>query len=212
MNSGSGNSASLPALHKAAGRYVQAIATTIMKYTLFALGLLIQTITFSQTLAEPVEVTSDLLITLKQNIERDIPRMKKQLEIAGENDIQIEFSLDTFKVERLLDKMVTLDYSDVGMGNAINEAAKNYDILLNKYYNKLLTLLKGDDKKALITAQRYWLSFRDSETKLVETISKDEYSGGGTVQQLIESTGYFNLIKSRTITIFEHYVRAIQSE
>lgn len=193
-------------------RYVQAIATTIMKYTLFALGLLIQTITFSQTLKEPVEVTPDLLETIKVNIEKDVPRIKKQLENSGENAIRIEFSLDTFKVERLLSKMVELDYSDIGIGNANNEAAKNYDILLNKYYKKLLAVLKGDDKKSLITAQKYWLSFRDSETKLIETISKDEYSGGGTMQQLIESTDYFNLIKSRTIIIFEHYVRAIQSE
>ncbi len=183
-----------------------------MKYTLFALGLLIQTITFSQTLKEPVEVTPDLLETLKVNIEKDVPRIKKQLQMAGQNDIQIEFSIDTFKVERLLDNMVALDYSDIGIRNASNEAANNYDILLNKYYKKLLTVLKGDDKKTLITAQKYWISFRGSETKLVKTISKDEYSGGGTMQQLIESSGYFNLIKSRTITIFEHYVRAIQSE
>jgi uncharacterized protein YecT (DUF1311 family) len=183
-----------------------------VKYIFLLLGLLIQTITFSQTHKDPVEVTPELLVKLKQEIEREVPGIKSELEITTENTIRIEFTLDTFKIERLIIKMVDLDYSDIGLYNAVYEAAKGYDILLNKYYKKLLAALKGDDKKALVSAQKSWLSFRDTETKLVETISKDEYSGGGTLQQLTESSAYYNLIKTRTISIFEHYVRAIQNE
>lgn len=71
--------------------------------------------------------------------------------------------------------------------------------------------LKGEDKKALVQAQKAWLAFRDSETNLVEIVSKDEYSGGGTMQQLTEASEYLNLIKNRTIALFEHYIRATQS-
>jgi hypothetical protein len=35
-------------------------------------------------------------------------------------------------------------------------------------------------------------------------------SGGGTMQQLTESSMYMDLIKNRTIAIFEHYTRATQ--
>jgi len=181
-----------------------------MKYILLTLGLFIHTNIFSQT-KDPIEVTPALLIKIKQDIEREVPEIKKKLEMAGEDAIHIEFSLDTFKIERLIVNLIDLDYSDVGLLNAGNEASKNYDILLNKYYKKLLARLKGDDKKALVSAQKSWISYRDIETKLVETISKEEYSGGGTVQLLTESTAYYNLIKDRTIAIFEHYVRALQN-
>jgi uncharacterized protein YecT (DUF1311 family) len=75
----------------------------------------------------------------------------------------------------------------------------------------LLSVLKGDDKKILVQAQKSWLSYRDNETKLVESISKAEYSGGGTMQQLTEGSEYLNLIKNRVIAIFNHYIRATQN-
>ena len=105
-----------------------------------------------------------------------------------------------------------MDYSDFGMRQAGYETAKLYDILLNKYYQKLLTALKADDKKALIQAQKAWIIFRDNEFKLVETLSKTEYSGGGTVQQLIESSEYLDLVKKRTIALFNHYLRTTELE
>ena len=74
-----------------------------------------------------------------------------------------------------------------------------------------MVVLKGDDKKALLQAQKAWLAFRDGETKLVETLSKVEYSGGGTMQQLTEASEYLNLVRNRTIRLFEHYLRATQN-
>jgi hypothetical protein len=57
---------------------------------------------------------------------------------------------------------------------------------------------------------RAWLSFKNNELKLIDTVSKDEYSGGGTVQQLTNASEYLDLVKSRTISIFNHYVRMTQ--
>ena len=73
-----------------------------------------------------------------------------------------------------------------------------------------MRVIKGDDKKILIQAQKSWLAFRDSEMKLTETISKDEYSGGGTMQRLIDASQYMEMIKERTIKIFHHFTRASQ--
>ncbi len=119
--------------------------------------------------------------------------------------------LNDLQVEKFMEKWVGFDYRDCGMRDAGYAGAKLYDSLLNKYYKKLLATLKGDDKKLLIQAQKDWLAFRDSESKLVETISKDKYSGGGTMQQLTESSKYLALIRDRFLTIFDRYLRATQN-
>jgi len=184
-----------------------------MKLLLLTLGLSFHVTTFSQNLKDPIEVTSELQSKIKQRIEKkDVPKLKLQLEKEKYNSIQIEFTLDTFRVEQFMNSWIDLDYGDFGMRDAAYAAARIYDSLLNKYYKKLLTVLKPADKKVLTQAQKAWLLFRDSEYKLVETISKDEYSGGGTMQQLTESGGYLNMVKIRVIAIFYHYARATHTE
>ena len=182
--------------------------TFSMKFLLLVFGLFFQTISFSQFQKAPVELTPQLQEKIKQKIEKDIPKLKQQFEKEKENAVEIEFTLDTFRVEQFMSKWIELDYGDFGMRDAGYEGARIYDSLLNKYYKKLLAVLKADDKKNLIQAQKSWLAFRDSETNLVETISKDEYAGGGTMQQLTESSEYLDLVKTRTITIFNHFTRA----
>jgi uncharacterized protein YecT (DUF1311 family) len=183
-----------------------------MKTIFFIIGLLFSLSCFSQIKKEAVEVTPQLQKRIRDEVEKQIPQFKKTLEKEKLNQVQTEFEIDTFKVERFMEKWIDLDYTDAGMSDGTYAGAKLYDSLLNKYYKKLLAVLKPDDKKVLIQAQKAWLLYRDSEFKLVETISKDEYSGGGTMQQLIESGEYLSLVKNRTISIFLHYTRATQSE
>ena len=183
-----------------------------MRFPLIIAGLFFSLCSFSQDLKDPVDVTPELQTKIKRDIEKDIPKLKQRLETKKENPVVIEFILDTFRVEQFMDKWIDLDYRDFGMNEAGYEASRLYDSLLNKYYKKLLAVLKGDDKKILIQAQKSWLAFRDTELKLVETISKDEYSGGGTMQRLTESSEYLDLIRNRTISIFSHYTRATQSD
>ncbi len=84
---------------------------------------------------------------------------------------QIEFSKDTSYIGQVLMQRMKIDYTTVGMNKAIQEMASWYDQLLNKYYNKLLKLLKPQDKTALVTAQKAWLQFKDAESKLIRTLS-----------------------------------------
>lgn len=181
-----------------------------MKYVLLTIVIFIQTLSYSQTKA-PIEVTPELQKKILQDIDKEVPKLKQLLTKNGDHVVYIEFTVDTFRLERFMAKWIDLDYGDFGMRDAGYATAKLYDSLLNKYYKKLLTTLKGEDKKALVQAQKAWLAFRDSETRLVETITKDEYSSGGTMQQLTEASEYLNLIKNRTMALFEHYVRATQS-
>jgi uncharacterized protein YecT (DUF1311 family) len=183
-----------------------------MKNIFFLVSILHSISCFSQNKTEPVEITPLLEIKIKNEVEKQVPSFLKTLQKEKLNRVQIEFEVDTFRIERFMGKWIDLDYSDAGMSNGAYAGAKGYDSLLNKYYKKLLAVLKPDDKKVLIQAQKAWLSFRDSEYNLVQTISKDEYSGGGTLQQLTESGMYLSLVKNRTIEIFQHYTRATQNE
>jgi uncharacterized protein YecT (DUF1311 family) len=172
------------------------------------IGLLIYVPVSSQS---TVAITPDLEKKIHQDIEKQIPALKKKLETANANPAMIEFSIDTFKVERFMYESLKLDYSDLGMRTITYKTAKLYDSLVNKYYNKLSAALKSSDRNTLTQTQRSWLAFRDNEKKLMRLISKDEYSGGGTLQQLFELSDYLTLVKDRLITIYRHYSRATQN-
>lgn len=116
----------------------------------------------------------------------------------------IEFSVDTFKIEHTLEKMVASG-NTAEMNQAISAALKEYDKILNKYYNKLLLKLQQQDKATLIKAQRAWLAYRDAELALISTLRQEKYSGGGTMQSTISVGLNLELVKSRTIEIYNHF-------
>lgn len=181
-----------------------------MKYFFLSVGFLGLSISFTQAQNGPVEVTPAIEKKIKQEIEAAIPKLKERLKTARESELSTEFTIDTFRIEQFIEKYVSYDYSTAGISSAGYEAAHKYDSLLNKYYKKLLNILNDEDKKILIQAQKAWISYRDNETELVNTIGKDHYSGGGTIQQLTESSLYLDLIKNRTVDILHHLRRATQ--
>ncbi len=158
-----------------------------------------------------IEVSAETKTKINQRIETETAALKQKLEKMKENPVVLEFTLDTFRVERSMAEYLKLKQADFNMRDVAYQTASLYDSLLNKYYKKLLGVLKGDDKKVLVQAQKAWMSFRDGDSNLAGVISKDDYSGGGTMQQLAESSGYLNLVKSRALAIFNHYARATQS-
>jgi uncharacterized protein YecT (DUF1311 family) len=181
-----------------------------MRYTFLFILVLFWTLAFSQSSDGPVEVTPAMEKKIRQDIEKAVVPFRQGKKKTGDTDLSIEFAVDTFRIEQYMEKYMDHDYSTAGMRAATYEAAHLYDSLLNKYYKMLLAVLKPEDKKVLIQAQKAWISYRDSELKLVDIVSKDEYSGGGTMQQLIDASYYLEMIKSRTIEIYHHLGRATQ--
>ena len=58
---------------------------------------------FSNAIGQvPVEVTPTIQKKIIQNIEKEIPRFKQQLEKEKASLPEIEFTLDTFRVERFI--------------------------------------------------------------------------------------------------------------
>lgn len=171
--------------------------------TLFLLNL--SFVLLAQT-GEPQEVTPAVLKSIKEDAVAESKTYKAALDSAKAFSPEfIEFMTDTFVVNRVANRMTDLDYSTYGINNAIDESVKGYDKLLNKYYNKLLERLKGDDKQVLIEAQRKWLAFRDAELHLLGVVIKDEYSGGGTMQSNILGATYADRIVNRVVELFYLY-------
>lgn len=175
-----------------------------MKSTILIIALFFSLSSFSQH-NELSELTPAILKSIKTDIDYKAILFKASLSKTEMTPAQIEFSVDTFKIEQIAIKRMVIDYSTTGMNETINNLTASYDILLNKYYQKLLKSLKIEDKKVLVVAQRAWMSFRDSEARLISTVTKDEYSGGGTIQSNIATLSYSHRIKQRAIEMFNYY-------
>jgi len=120
--------------------------------------------------------------------------------------LAIEFGIDTFRIERIQERKMDLDYSTAGMLRASYEGLAEYDKLLNKYYKTLLAKLNSEDKEKLKKTQRNWIEYRDSEIELIGIMSDDEYSGGGTIQRLVVASRIQYFTKQRVITLFDYLV------
>ncbi len=157
----------------------------------------------------PTEITDSLLSKLKLEVQKETENFRQTLkkkEDLTDFDLKvgIEFQCDTFKIERLIAKRIDLDYSTSGMVEATYDAESEYDKLLNKYYTLLLKKLSNSDKEVLIQSQRNWIKLRDSENKLQNILSKEEYSGGGTIQRVIIATEYLGMTKGRVQILFNY--------
>ena len=176
-----------------------------MKNTIFLITLFfVSNLAFGQNNG-PTEITPQILQKLNADIDKQIPSYRQRLSKQELTADQIEFSIDTFRIEQLVSKRLDIDYSTAGMNITVDEMANSYDKLMNKYYNKLLKALNPGDKKILIAAQKVWLAYRDAEAKLIGTMAKEEYSGGGTIQSNIATGSYSGLIVRRTTEIFNYY-------
>lgn len=167
------------------------------------------------TQAQPKQVTDEQLAQFTEAIEQDAVKLKGVLEKANytsEFDKQryIEFTLDTFKIERMFKLKLSTDYSTAGMVNAGSEMEGEYDKLLNKYYQILLARLDEKDKETLKQSQRNWIAFRDSERELNLLLTDQEYSGGGTIQSVISMSRSLELTKKRVFEIREYLGRFYQ--
>jgi len=180
------------------------------RYPLVLLLLLTIISAQAQKPDEPIPVTPALLQKFNAEIEAELPAFtvryeKDNSERTDKFDDGIKFAVDTFKIERMMVKCMDADYSTAGMNKAVYEAAGKYDALMNKYYKLLSAKLQTADRLTLISAQKSWLAFRDSEVKLYQMLRKENYSGGGTIQSIFMSAMYLDMVKTRTLTLFEYY-------
>ena len=157
-------------------------------------------------------ITQDVLNGINQQVEKEIPTFKKSISTLEFSNDQIEFAIDTFRIEHIVSKRMDIDNTTIGMNVTIDQQTTSYDKLMNKYYGKLLKALKPEDKKVLIAAEQSWMAYRDAENNLINTMTKDEYSGGGTIQSNIRMGAYSDLVIQRTIAIFNYFNNIIKDK
>lgn len=150
---------------------------------------------------------------INTEVDKEVLIFRKKLEKNDYYDdieqkkIEIEFACDTFKTETLFYKKIQKEPNNNYVLQATYEAEAEYDKLLNKYFKILLNKLDKDEQEFLRQTQRNWIQFRDSEKTLSEIISKEEYSGGGTLQNAIMAEKQFSITKERVLQLYEYIKR-----
>ncbi len=179
----------------------------ITKIIINVLICLIGKVTIAQA---PREITPSELDSIIKAVNVESDKYKEEYlkqasrHCAFNNELTIEFEIDTFKIENIQRKRIEIDYSTAGMLKATYSAIDEYDILLNKYYKLLLNVLNDQDAEILRETQRNWIIFRDSEVKFIGVMSKEEYSDGGSIQSLIRAGRIFDITQKRVIDLFEY--------
>lgn len=173
-------------------------------YLLLAIGLL----SFSTAQAQlPKQISEQDLARMKLKVHKAADeQLKKWLaKPEKDNDYQtkaaLEFKADTTKIEQFMKERLAIDYSTAGMVEASFDAEKEYDILLNKYYQQALKILAAKDRPVLVAVQKSWLAYRDSERKMNLLLTDEEYSGGGTMQRIILASAYLEITKKRVFEL-----------
>lgn len=172
-----------------------------MKYLqiLIVLFLVVQT-THSQK-----RISDSDIAVMKAKIENEVADLRKQSDTdiytsAYEKQMNIDFMIDTYRIDTLMARMICVDYSRQVIAQAASICTVAYDKLLNKYYKMLMTKLSIADQETLKLAQRNWIQYRDSEIKLINTLSKTEYAG--LDQRLFGPSDILYITERRAITIY----------
>jgi len=148
----------------------------------------------------------------RQIIELGIGEEEHEGWIDFSDSIYSMYAKDTFLLYGIYSYQLEADQTTFGMARASYDYEAGYDKLLNKYYGLLLKKLSKADQALLKEAQRNWIKFRDSERTLSARLVADEYSGGGTIQQLIYSSWYADFTKKRVEELVDYLMRIWNEE
>ncbi len=167
------------------------------------------------TNAQSTSAASSEIEELTNSIEEEARQLKINLQqdkttYYFHKDLNIEYHIDTFKIEQTHVRTIEINNTTTGMVRATAVALQSYDRLLNKYYKKLLHRLDETDQETLRKTQRNWISLRDNEIELIQLLAKNEYSGGGSIQRLITADRILNLTKNRLDNLFKYLVETIE--
>ena len=102
------------------------------------------------------------------------------------NEKSLEYAKDTFSIQETSRFCQKRDYTTLRMSlcNIYREEAQRY--LVNKYYTKLMSILKEEDKLLLKENQEHWYESYKSDKLLSKKITSEKYTGGGTMWQIVD--------------------------
>lgn len=105
-------------------------------------------------------------------------------------------------IDVFLDSCMEKNQSTMGMTKCTDEAVKMWDDELNKYYKILMTMLDDESIKALKSAEKQWIEFKDKEFTNIDLI----YSKlDGTMYIPMHSYAKLEIIKARALQLKDYY-------
>ncbi len=180
------------------------ISTTHMRKVLSLIVFTIVVVTsgFSQDMTH-------LDSTMKENLKKEEQRIRSELKTAyekqpGEMNALIEFSVDTFLIEKELELKMAHVKNLFSRELALNDAVYAYNRLVGKYMDLLNTFLEESDQKVLQSSQLSWLDYKREEFKFLENIAHDPYPDGKTVDNLYITRRLKEINKSRAGELFSY--------
>jgi len=181
------------------------IPITILLFTL------IHSLSIAQN-TSPRAITEDDSVRIEMTIATEIKQLEDSLRNLDKffiNEEFIEFKADTFAIEQRKKLKMEINWSTAGMNGATYAAEREYDHLLNKYYQRLMGKLEPEDKEILRQSQRNWIRFRNSERKVNQMLTNWQYSGGGTIQTTISANYYLEITRRRVIELYRYLGRVM---
>lgn len=146
---------------------------------------------------------------INSEIALKIPDLKSSVESNIMNPftkkLYSSFAIDTFRVEYYLEQKslhALLTYKQ--RIELVKDATKQYESIMNKYFELLKKETTETQKKALITSQKNWEGFKQKEFIWLSTCLKEN----------ILDTNYYlrycNIIKERMTTMFYYYTDFVE--
>lgn len=143
-------------------------------------------------------------LQIENQIEKEEELLKQKLLKENKPEHQIQFTIDTFKIEKRMDLRLEIDYSTAGMLVAGGNTTDDYDHLLNKYYGQLLKVLDKEDQPIFQQAQRDWITYRDSELEFNGTFTAYKNTGGATMFGPLALSRVLEITRQRVQDIYSY--------
>jgi uncharacterized protein YecT (DUF1311 family) len=105
-------------------------------------------------------------------------------------------------IDKRLGECIEKNSTTAGMNNCTDEACKQWDAELNKYYKLLMGVLSKEQKQQLKDSQIAWLKYRDLETKFRTDIL---LSRQGTIYSNLAVSEAMDIVKQRALELKSLY-------
>jgi uncharacterized protein YecT (DUF1311 family) len=112
-------------------------------------------------------------------------------------------------IDKALELCIEKDPSTAGMVGCTDVAYKKWDQELNKNYQSLMSKLKPSGKQLLKQSQLSWITFRDNEFRLIDSLYDDLQ---GTMYIPMRYDEKMELVKRRALTLAAHLHTLNESE
>ena len=130
----------------------------------------------------------------------------------GKTKLNATFTVDTFKVESMMNLKMRMDTSKAEQVIAINDAEIAYDFLLTKYYKILLSRHDEKSQKSLTLAQKKWLQYRDDEIAMTEKFYDEQKGGNPGDKAVAKAEEHLELTKARVVELYKHILATPKKE